>query len=1208
MASQEEREGKGGGTQGKHVVKTRSPLRLDYLFGLASGVAKNIHYVEEQEVIFPCGHHVVSYDTEKRTQKFMANTTGLSQGITAMATGNGQKGKLLAVAERGDHKTGPSITIYDLETRKKTRPTIFPTDMKSKEIVCMAMSLDGQKLLTLGGAPDWMLINWQWNKGRILQKTKISNPSGAKIYQCSYCPTDPACICITGNQILKFLRVELNEFRAIRLSHGSREPQNYLSHAWVDVRLLVGTDTGEILVFVNAEYRGILDTSPCAGISIHCIATFSKGFVCGCDAAKLYVFERDEKKMYKQTCTLENSQAYVLSISNSDIQMPEDINFEPLALPYHHGAITGLDVCLRKPLVVTCGLDKKKMYRYLSIPIVSLHPSGFHLLVGFVDALRLMNLLMDEIRLCKEFQIRGCHECHFSHGGHLFAAANGSSIHIFRTYTCEEIAFLKGHTGKVTSLYWAEDDSILFSAGIDGSVLQWDVSSNSVLAGHKQKGCNFTCVFPSSKSREMIVVGSDKRIKTISPSGDIVASLKLSAAAAQIVYSPESNLIFGGSIHGSILIYSGSLDEEYTRILCHEGACSRIRTSADGKYLFSVSEDGSMGMFEILENVDDAIETYKSKQDKKEDTRLPWSEDILVSKRALEAKLTMMTDLKSKVEDLQHQNQIQLAERNRSYKTKMKEVERNFNAEFMQDKKRYKELEKSKAKLELEFEKRMATLQSQHEDHIDSLKQHHNQKMRTETERIEDLTDRTKEAKIQWSNILERTRRKHANELRGLTSKNNELFHGTLRKREAEIDAKKLVQKDFSETRKLMEEETDFEFEDLKIKFDSKLVKEQQLTLQLKEQNAKLRRQFNKLQVEIKQNDAKLLTKTQEKEQRKTRIKNLQKDIMNHNKEIEDREFTVHEKEKRIFDLHKKNQELEKFKFVLDYKISELKNQNAPREEQSRSYIKQLSEMKQELFNYENKNAVLKLDVEDYQQKLEGINTSIGKQQEEIKDTLHLKKEIQIGLKELSEIVDIKEMANYVKVIYTRYSDPLAKSGSIGPANASDANKEYMRTRKYLERSVESLKRQIRKDTSQNKRDFERMMRENVVLVREINTLRREYQMNSESLKLKEMRVEEKRKERLARKKERARSERKGVRARGTKGKQAKSVSPKRVVKKTAIKRQIEIQQHQITDLKQQLAELLEKERAQGVGLRAISAPTTKLAPLKAKEEEESGL
>lgn len=38
------------------------------------------------------------------------------------------------------------------------------------------------------------------------------------------------------------------------------------------------------------------------------------------------------------------------------------------------------------------------------------------------------------------------------------------------------------------------------------------------------------------------------------------------------------------------------------------------------------------------------------------------------------------------------------------------------------------------------------------------------------------------------------------------------------------------------------------------------------------------------------------------------------------------------EQEKRIYDLKKKNQELEKFKFVLDYKIKELKKQIEPRE------------------------------------------------------------------------------------------------------------------------------------------------------------------------------------------------------------------------------------------------------------------------------------
>lgn len=40
------------------------------------------------------------------------------------------------------------------------------------------------------------------------------------------------------------------------------------------------------------------------------------------------------------------------------------------------------------------------------------------------------------------------------------------------------------------------------------------------------------------------------------------------------------------------------------------------------------------------------------------------------------------------------------------------------------------------------------------------------------------------------------------------------------------------------------------------------------------------------------------------------------------------------EKEKKILDLKKKNQELEKFKFVLDYKIKELKKQIEPRENQ----------------------------------------------------------------------------------------------------------------------------------------------------------------------------------------------------------------------------------------------------------------------------------
>ena len=49
--------------------------------------------------------------------------------------------------------------------------------------------------------------------------------------------------------------------------------------------------------------------------------------------------------------------------------------------------------------------------------------------------------------------------------------------------------------------------------------------------------------------------------------------------------------------------------------------------------------------------------------------------------------------------------------------------------------------------------------------------------------------------------------------------------------------------------------------------------------------------------------------------------------------------------EKSIYELKKKNQELEKFKFVLDYKIKELKGQIEPRENDIREMKDQILEV-----------------------------------------------------------------------------------------------------------------------------------------------------------------------------------------------------------------------------------------------------------------------
>ena len=63
--------------------------------------------------------------------------------------------------------------------------------------------------------------------------------------------------------------------------------------------------------------------------------------------------------------------------------------------------------------------------------------------------------------------------------------------------------------------------------------------------------------------------------------------------------------------------------------------------------------------------------------------------------------------------------------------------------------------------------------------------------------------------------------------------------------------------------------------------------------------------------------------------------------------------MSISVQEKRIYDLKKKNQELEKFKFVLDYKIKELKRQIEPKEKDIKQKREQIAEVRGALlFSY----------------------------------------------------------------------------------------------------------------------------------------------------------------------------------------------------------------------------------------------------------------
>jgi chromosome segregation ATPase len=88
---------------------------------------------------------------------------------------------------------------------------------------------------------------------------------------------------------------------------------------------------------------------------------------------------------------------------------------------------------------------------------------------------------------------------------------------------------------------------------------------------------------------------------------------------------------------------------------------------------------------------------------------------------------------------------------------------------------------------------------------------------------------------------------------------------------------------------------------------------------------------------------------------------------------LTERETTIRDKDNRITALKQKTQELEKFKFVLDYKIKELKKDIKPNAEATSSLKEKTTKMNQEVKHFERVRTNLDLIVTDLKLKMDGL-------------------------------------------------------------------------------------------------------------------------------------------------------------------------------------------------------------------------------------------
>merc|ERR1712048_24758 len=132
---------------------------------------------------------------------------------------------------------------------------------------------------------------------------------------------------------------------------------------------------------------------------------------------------------------------------------------------------------------------------------------------------------------------------------------------------------------------------------------------------------------------------------------------------------------------------------------------------------------------------------------------------------------------------------------------------------------------------------------------------------------------------------------------------------------------------------------------------------------------------------------------------------------------------------------------------------------------------------------------MLQVNIDQLQNKQRSLQDEIVSQRKKMTDCQTIIKRFKNDLHEcVQHIQDPKLLKDSVTGLYKKYVPNGIKKQELD----SDIQREYNRQRDYLEKSVESLKRKLLKDSEVHRTDNMRVLQENVALIREINELRRE--------------------------------------------------------------------------------------------------------------------
>nr|CCC89526.1 conserved hypothetical protein [Trypanosoma congolense IL3000] len=784
--------------------------------------------------------------------------------------------------------------------------------------------------------------------------------------------------------------------------------------------------------------------------------------------------------------------------------------------PFHVGAIVGLDCSVKKPYLATSGVDRSvriwntSTHRleaceyFASQPgPLAIHPNGLYLVVCFPDKVRVISILWNALHERRVINLRNTTDVKYSVGGSYFAIAHGNIIHLYNSLTCDVHGQLRGHPQKINCFQWCATspyptDNAIVSSSLDGIVINWNISEMRKETEYGDKRHQFRHITADDKTlwavSEPTSITMDVQWKSMLremdrySTSDVYANNNVTeyefieCRVTSLLVAPKQRMLFGGMEDGTVKFMGFPLQVgvQEQPVIAHMGPVARMVLSHDEATLYTVSSDGTLFIFD----------TREDGRPLQRDVAY-YSDDVLVLANEVEDCDITIESLRHTAEKLRSDIESDEKRRNHEQNARLRERADEFKSELDTLDAEFAALREAKAEQERSFIAIKLEKEAEAAPQLENLER----EGQAEVQRLEDLCaelqHRLDECKFAYEHDVENL----LAEVKQHQDEEYDRFRDVVSKREMGLQKLeqqvRRIKSNNEEMRRRLELDTDAEVMNVEKQNQADLNTIRERYLRMKGEGAIMRKNVLRMQKEVEVHNSELQVLESAKATLTDQLSELNDTITQLHQDIDERDTIIGEKERKIYDLKKLNQELEKHKFVLDYRIRQLKSQMEPRQREIAREHQRITERNAELDALHGNNIALRQNVEE-------LKVELAKQQQQIKQTLsHLKDFETYKSRVKRDVGDIAPamqdpvmLRDVIENLYQRHV--VARDGLRAAQVDQEIRNEFKSQVEYLSTSVEALSRKCKADQEQHRSEVSDMMMENLTLIREIHELRAE--------------------------------------------------------------------------------------------------------------------